>query len=296
MACYKPIVAWKPLEGGALHFSEKKGCREINIACGQCIGCRIAKRDAWAFRCYAESKLHSRNAFVTFTYDDAHLPQYGSLQYRDIQLLHKRMRQKFGPFRFFVCGEYGDKADRPHYHALYFGLSFPDAVKSNSMYAKCDLFQSEMLSDCWGKGQVSIGEVTYESARYCAVYTTKKVSGDLAESHYSRVSPVTGEIYQLEPEFARMSLKPGIGYDWLIKYAPEVLTWGGCHVNNRIQSIPTFFKDKLELLHDDDFQAMKMRLESKVDYSNNSPSRLAVREECAIAKQRFNSERNPNAL
>ncbi|AXH76603.1 MAG: replication initiator protein [Microviridae sp.] len=297
MACYKPIVAWKPLEGGALHFSEKKGCREIKIPCGQCIGCRISKRDAWAFRCYAESKLHKDNCFVTLTYDPEFMPQYGSLNYRDIQLFHKKLRQKLGPFRFFVCGEYGEQFSRPHYHGLYFGLSFPDAVKSNSVQSKYDIYKSEILSELWGKGFCSIGQVTYESARYCAVYTTKKVTGELAESHYSRVVPETGEIVQIEPEFGRMSLKPGIGHDWLVKYAPELLTHGAVHVYNRKAPIPRFFMDKLALLHEDDFNAMKLRLESKVDYDNNSPSRLAVREECAIGKQRFNSDRRgPSAL
>jgi len=296
MPCFAPIVAWKPLDGGAIHFSEKKNCREINIPCGQCIGCRCARRDAWAFRCYAESKLHERNAFVTLTYDDASLPRFGSLQYSDIQLFHKRMREKLGPFRFFLCGEYGENTSRAHYHALYFGLSFPDAIKSNSLYSKHDIYTSEILSGLWGKGNCSIGEVTFESARYCAVYTTKKVTGDRADDHYARVCPVTGEIGKIEPEFGRMSLKPGIGYNWLVKYAPEVLTHGAVHVGSRKQAIPRFYMDKLAALNEDDFQSMKLRLEAAVNYENNTRDRLEVRAEVAAAKQRFNKERNPDAL
>jgi len=33
----------------------------------------------------------------------------------------------------------------------------------------------------------------------------------------------TGEISELEPEFCHMSLKPGIGHDWLRLYWPEVI-------------------------------------------------------------------------
>ena len=193
MPCYRPVTAFKPLEGGPIFFSEKKNCVEIKISCGQCIGCRIRKREEWAVRIYAESKMHKRNSFVTFTYDEEHVPDDYSLKYRDMQMLHKRMRKKWGPFRFFCAGEYGDQFGRPHYHAIYFGLDFDDKLKSNSVYAGTDVYESEELNGCWGKGRCVIGEVTYESSRYCAVYTTKRISGDLADSHYLRVSPITGE-------------------------------------------------------------------------------------------------------
>lgn len=134
MSCYRPITAFKPADGGPVLFVERKDTREIKIRCGQCIGCRIDKRDAWAVRCYAESKMHKANTFVTFTYDDDHLP-VGGLKYRDFQLMLKRLREKLGPFRFFMCGEYGEQFRRPHYHALFFGLDFPDKLKCNSVYS-----------------------------------------------------------------------------------------------------------------------------------------------------------------
>ncbi|AXH78180.1 MAG: replication initiator protein [Microviridae sp.] len=297
MPCYRPLTAFKPLEGGSVVFHEIKGCREIKLPCGQCIGCRISKRDAWAFRCYAESKFHAENSFVTLTYDDENLPSDCGLHYSHIQLFHKRLRQRLGSFRFFVCGEYGDDTKRPHYHGLYFGLSFPDAVKCNSLYSQSDIYTSEILSKLWGKGFCSIGAVTFESARYCAVYTTKKVNGDLAEARYSRVIAETGEIVQVAPEFGRMSLKPGIGYDWLVKYAPEVLTHGGVFIGNRKQAVPRYYMDKLALLSEDEFNALKLRLESQVDYDNNTRTRLEVRERVAHGKSRFNAERiNRNAL
>ena len=213
MPCYKPITAWKPLEGGAIQFSEKKNSREIQIACGQCIGCRIQKRESWAVRCYAESKLHKHNQFVTLTYDDDHLPKDGSLDYRHWQLFAHRLRKSLGPFRFFVCGEYGETTIRPHYHALLFGLDIPDLVKCNSVYASSDIYKSETIDKLWRLGGCRIGTVTYESARYCAVYTTKKVGGDLAKERYSRVDMSTGETWMVKPEFARMSLKQGIGLE-----------------------------------------------------------------------------------
>lgn len=295
MTCYSPITAFKPADGGAISFREVVGSREVNIACGQCIGCRIAKRDSWAFRCYAESRMYRENSFVTLTYDNDNIPTHGSLNYSDVQSFHHRLRKRLGPFRFFVVGEYGEQTLRPHYHALYFGLSFPDAVKSNSVYSKHDVFESKLLSDCWGKGQCSIGSVTYESARYCAVYTTKKITGDLAELHYSRLIKETGELVQVDPEFARMSLKPGIGASWFDKYYPEVLAHKGVHVNNRKQKIPSYFMSRLEVMQNDDYEALKLDLMSKVDLDNCTRERLEVREICAKAKSKLYSEKS-NAL
>lgn len=295
MACYKPVTAWKPLEGGVILFSEKKGCREIQIACGQCIGCRIRKREEWAVRIFAESKMHEKNVFCTFTYNDDHVPDDYSLHYRHMQLLHYRMRQKYGAFRFFTVGEYGDEKFRPHYHSIYFGLDFDDKRKSNSLYSRFDLYESESLNECWGKGKVAIGEVTYESSRYCAVYTTKRIGGDLAESHYLRVSPVTGEYVNVQPEFAKMSLKPGIGQAWLEKYYKDVYVSGadGVVVNGSKKPIPKFFDKKLEdiapiLLEDFKHKKFKEAMRHPEEFTR---ARLEVKEKCAKAREKFNTEK-----
>jgi len=300
MPCYKPIKAWKPLEGGAILFSEKKNCREIAIKCGQCIGCRIAKREAWAIRCYAESKMHSVSHFATITYDDLHLPADQSLDYKHIQLFNRYIRRKLGEFRFFVCGEYGDKTKRPHYHALWFGLDIPDLVKCNSVYSRHDIYESETINRLWGKGGVRIGSVTYESARYCAVYTTKKVSGDLAAQEYGRVNVETGETWQVQPEFARMSLKPGLGLEWLRLYWKDIFVSGadGVPINGSVKPIPRYFMDKLEDIDDDVLQEFKLKQLSKIKPEECSYERLVVRETVAKSRESFNKERkgNHNAL
>lgn len=295
MACNKPITAWKPLEGGAIHFSEKKNCKEIKIPCGLCTACRIRKREEWAVRIYAESKMHKRNVFCTFTYDEEHVPHDYSLDYRHMQLLHKKMREKFGPFRFFTCGEYGDEKARPHYHSIYFGLDFADKLKCNSVFSHFDLYESRDLSSLWGKGKVTIGEVSYESSRYCAVYTTKRMGGDIADAHYCRVSPITGEFVNVTPEFARMSLKPGLGYTWLEKYYKDLYVSGAdaMIVNGARKPIPKFFDKKLEeiapiVLEDYKFKKYQEAMQHPEEFSR---ARLEVKEKCAIAREKFNKER-----
>lgn len=293
MPCYKPITAFKPLEGGAVVFSEKKGCREIQIPCGQCIGCRIKRQNAWAVRAMCEAQLHVENWFPTFTYADENLPMYGSLNYRDMQLALQRMRRRFGSFRYFVAGEYGDSFGRCHWHALMFGLHLPD-LDVVKMVGGQPIYKSKLLEEAWGKGNVYLGLVTPQSARYCATYTVKKINGDRAEDHYTRVISETGEIVKLAPEMARMSLNPGLGAAWLDKYWPEVVTHDGVYFDGRKNPVPRFFDKRLRAFDDD---ALVASIESVLDSrraeaakagaADLTRERLAVREQCAIARVKF---------
>ena len=140
MPCFHPITAYrlagqktKDGQRNAITFDPSKAIpfSEFKIPCGQCIGCRLSKSREWAARCVVEAKSHKNNMFLTLTYDDAHLPEDGSLHYEHFQLFMKRMRKyfmsRFGQqLRFFMCGEYGDKLGRPHYHAIIFGVTFVD--------------------------------------------------------------------------------------------------------------------------------------------------------------------------
>lgn len=297
MPCFKPVTAFQPLEGGSLCFSEKKGCREIQIPCGQCIGCRLRKQNAWAVRCMAEAQMHDENWFVTWTYADEHMPLHGSLDYRDMQLTNKKLRHDLGKFRFFVAGEYGDSFGRCHWHSLMFGLRLPDLEVVKTVGDQ-PIYKSKRLEDAWGRGHVFLGLVTPQSARYCASYTLKKVNGDLAEERYTRVIAETGEIVKVAPEMARMSLRPGIGAAWLEKYWPEVVAHDGVCMNGRVNPMPRYFDKRLRMFDDD---ALVASIESELDSKraegvaraadNLTRERLAVREQCAVARVKFYAER-----
>lgn len=301
MTCYRPVTAFKPLDGGALLFHEAKNCREIKIKCGGCIGCRIEKREEWALRCYLESKMHSVNSFLTLTYDDDHYPMYGSLNYRHWQLFAKKLRHKIGPFRFYVVGEYGEKLERPHWHALLFGVDFGDKRKCNSLRSSCDLYTSEVVGKLWGQGFHTIGSVTLSSARYCAAYSMKKITGPLAEAHYMRVDLLTGEVCVVEPEMARMSLKPGIGYTWFEKYWKDI--WytenDAVIVAGRKCRIPKYFRGVADRVDDiprtfmDDVE-FRDYIRADLNSAHSTADRLAVREHCEMARIAFNKERYNN--
>lgn len=245
-----------------------------------------------------ESKMHESNSFVTFTYSDEYLPPDGSLNYRHFQLFLKRLRAKLWkakrpPFRFFVVGEYGDSFGRPHFHALLFGYWPPDAEPANGMRSRHPLWKSAELSSCWGQGYVSVGAVTPETARYCAAYVLKRFTGPGAAEHYERVHPVTGEIIQLTPEFARMSLRPGIGATWFEKYHPEVYVHDGVHLADKKVRIPKYFDKLGDLVAPMDSECSKVRRQevAQVHYLDNTRERLQVREQVAHAAQKFNRER-----
>lgn len=187
--------------------------------CGQCMPCRVNKRRIWSHRIMLEAMQHSDNAFVTLTYDPEKLPvtkdQLPTLVPKDLQDWLKRFRKAIEPqrIRYFAVGEYGDETHRPHYHLAVFG--YPTCRFGNSIYSKRRLNccpQCDAIRDTWGKGQVMLGTLEDNSAQYIAGYVTKKMTSK--------------DDFRLNgrfPEFARMSLRPGIGADAMHEIASALM-------------------------------------------------------------------------
>ncbi|AXH74125.1 MAG: replication initiator protein [Microviridae sp.] len=192
MPCFKPLDAWRDPSNpsGKLIFSyNAKRCGspapDLKVPCGQCVGCRLERSRQWAIRCVHEASLHKKNCFITLTYNDEHLPENSSLDYRVFQLFMKRLRKKYGDnIRFYMCGEYGENFGRPHFHACLFNHDFSDK-KLWKTVNKMPLFRSAELEELWPFGFSSIGSVTFESAAYVARYIMKKITGEAAEKHYT---------------------------------------------------------------------------------------------------------------
>lgn len=233
----KPIIAEHQPRGDVVGA--------LQLRCGQCIACRLEKSRQWAVRCMHEASLYRASSFVTLTYDDEHLESL-SLNYRDFQLFNKRARRKLGPFRFFMCGEYGEKGWRPHFHTAMFGVHFGDRYPWRKSPSGHPLYRSQTLEALWPNGGCEIGDVTFESAAYIARYVTKKVTGDAAQEHYCRVDDRTGEIVQLEPEFTQMSRRPGIGRPWFDRYKTEVFPRDSVVVRGKIVRPPRFYSEILK--------------------------------------------------
>lgn len=250
MKCFHPLTAFQ-LSNGSISFHQSGGVdRFLTLRCGQCIGCRVERSRQWAVRCMHESQMHKDNYFVTLTYDDENLPHDLSLNHVHFQKFMKRVRKKFGPVRFFMCGEYGEENARPHYHACIFGLRLSDLKYWRTSDSGSPCYRSPALEICWRFGSSEVGQVTFESAAYVARYSLKKVTGSGADEHYQSVNVHTGELYQRDPEYARMSLKPGIGFTWFEKYGREVFPRDRVVVNGREVKPPRYY---FELLQREDY-------------------------------------------
>ncbi len=217
------------------------------VACGQCVGCRLERSRQWANRLLMELEYHDSAYFVTLTYDDDHVPlaPYSdpdtgeaffamSLMKRDFQLFMKRLRFSFSDdsIRFFASGEYGPSTLRPHYHAIIFGLHLPDLVVSGASPLGDRYYTSASLQRVWSSpprdrlnrpaGQASL------SSREIAALSTP--------TGFITIAPVTWEScaytaryimkklngkeadyytsFNIEPPFSLMSRRPGIARQW----------------------------------------------------------------------------------
>lgn len=131
-----------------------------------------------------------------------------------------------------------------------------------------------------------IGQLNYQSAAYTARYIMKKKGGELAKTHYTRIDPSTGEIYVLRPEFSVMSRRPGIGAEWYEKYKADVFPSDFLVHEGKKISVPRYYLNKLEQEASDVHKKVKLKRKSAIrkHRANNTPERLAVREEVKLSK------------
>ncbi len=301
MACYTPLKVHR-LDDGTISFKARMFEGDaLNLACGQCIGCRIARSKMWAIRCMHEASLYENNCFLTLTYDDQHIPIDGSLDYGHYQGFMKRLRKRFTgkKIRFYMCGEYGDLNLRPHYHAIIFNHDFEDKTLFFTSPTKHKVYRSEVLEDLWKFGQSSIGTVTEQSAGYVARYVVKKIigrgqdinpkTGKRFDSIYERINPETGEIYNVPKEFTRMSLKPGIAQGWFDKYYNDVYPLDAItSPGGQRQNPPRYYDTKYEEINPYQFEAIKQEriIQALKNHKESTPERLAVKKEILEAKNK----------
>jgi len=230
-----------------------------------------------------EKQMHEDSCMVTLTYDDDHLPDHGSLSLEDMTLFLKRLRKR-SRFRYFYCGEYGEERKRPHYHALLFGIDFPDKVRCGTTKSGAEAWTSPELAAIWKGGSVQVGTITFESAAYVARYCVKKVTGSQAKTEYERVDPRTGEIVSVRPEFANMSRRPGIGARWIEKFHSEVYPSDEVIVRGYAAKPPRYYDAYLKSVDADASEAVRRERSKARSYEHETADRLSVRAVCAEAK------------
>lgn len=116
---------------------------------------------------------HKQNMFLTLTYSDDYLP--AAHQDRHFVLFMKRLRKYFSPnkVKFFSVAEYGEEGNRSHWHSIIFGCNFSDLMLWE-VHEDYNLYISQTLTDMWGMGHCTVGEVNAKSISYLLKYMTKE--------------------------------------------------------------------------------------------------------------------------
>lgn len=165
-----------------------------------------------------EVQKHEASFFVTLTYSEEHLPCDGSVSVRHAQLYLKRLRSMCHPrkVRYYVVGEYGDRTKRPHYHLALFGL-----------------LSEKEIRDSWSYGHVHVGTLTQQSSAYLVSYVVKALT-----------KKADARLGCRAPEFARMSLKPGIGAGAMEDFGKALTSKGGAKYVAVEGDVPTVIRSE----------------------------------------------------
>lgn len=283
MSCTNPFTLYlnrEAMHGEKVKFPKNRsdeahlltlGYKSVEVPCGNCLACKYDYSKQWSLRNLKELE-HSRSGyFITLTYSDSFLTfsekhNIATLVPFELSDFIKKYRtfqkSKYNNdnIRFFACGEYGDHTFRPHYHVLLYNAVIPDLEFFTSSHGN-SYYLSREMQRIWKHGNIIIGDITVESASYVAGYCTKKVEG------------YDSKLYQeldVQPEFLRMSRRPGIGYldnDTVLSLYEHDEIFG----KNGVRMKPPRYYDKiLEKLNPDLLEDVKdFRLEKMFNYRRN---------------------------
>jgi len=172
--------------------------------------------------------------FLTLTYSPENIPENNSLKKHDLQLFVKRLRKNLESepdrvkIKYFACGEYGDQTQRPHYHAIIFGMGLQK--------------EDQMIVDTsWSLGHTHFGTVTPDSIRYVAQYIDKKLSGEQEVLEYEN----TGR----QNTFRLLS--QGLGKRFCQDNEQQLKEQKSITLNGVPMSIPRYYIKKLDLPMED---------------------------------------------
>lgn len=225
----------------------------LYLPCGKCLGCQSKKTNEWALRCTHEAAQYDKNCFITLTYSDEYLPANGGLDHSDFQKFMKRLRKHFTgtKIRYFMCGEYGSLKERPHFHAIIFGIDFEDMeLLHTNQKGNILNYTSKTLSKLWPFGFHTIGPVHYGTVKYVAKYSMKRLEENGIDLNGRR------------PEYRRMS--QGIGSEYAKTYRRDIEIHDNIMINGHKNPVPKYYEKflcpvKLQLMKDNRIKLMAKR-------------------------------------
>lgn len=231
----------------------------IYVRCGNCTACRKEYQNQWKIRAELEMKAHDDNLWVALTYDPVHLSlqnleyeqdvkfshlgrlgRFNSLEKQELKLFWKRFRKAVSPIkiRYMQCGEYGDKFNRPHYHAIIFGLSPEHDIFKGLKYDKRRKGFVGYLP-MWPFGEFWLSEkpANIKNAEYLAKYIHKKHKGKTAQRYYDEQN--------INPEFFSVSNRPGIGADKIDEFTRYYETHPYYMSNGHKLGLPRYMVERI---------------------------------------------------
>lgn len=213
-----------------LYLKPTKKRKSVTVPCGQCLHCRIDKRDRLVTAILLEHQAATIGQFWTLTVNDDNLHSFTE---------PKRVRHIFKMFckslrraerkhhalqlRFFGVLEYGGLLGRPHIHTLVWNNSY-NALPEEPYLP--DLPRLRHQTKHWQYGHIDCCPFNLKSARYVAKYVTKFNEMDGEET-----SPTPLTFYPRKPTLGSTGLHlhmqriaKGPTKKWLQK--PEVIIDG----------------------------------------------------------------------
>lgn len=225
------------------------------MPCSRCAGCLKYRSLGWAVR--AQHELLARTdrrggapnaSFVTLTYSDAHLPEYGYTQRSDFSEFIKDTREAVPEadaegLVWLGCAEYGGKTFRPHYHAIMYGVRWDSDRRYISSGPHGPLYSDDLLEEVWGRGHVMVQDINGLGAvaRYVAGYTMKNVGYDdwsVNNSHWEDSSDGTRRVRTPPDPEILVSTQPGVGLSWLRRNFEAVYPADEVHLDGGVSRPP----------------------------------------------------------
>ncbi len=234
MLCSKP---WKPIGGSEL-------------PCGKCQACRLNKRNIWTTRLLLEQMVHDKSAWITLTYNDKNLPKDEKINKYDVRAWLKALRKAYHPqkIRYYICGEYGDNNNRPHYHAVIYGIGFDyqglaridDISKRDNGDYKYPNRVRVMDPDVvkmlriWKKGNIHFEKPNDRLMSYACEHITKEVN---KERHFHSMSQGIGR-NAMHAISSWLSTEEGIRYYQEAGDVPAIV-----RVNKKLRPIGKYLRN-----------------------------------------------------
>lgn len=148
-----------------------------------------------------------------------------------------------------MCGEYGSKRGRPHFHALLFGVDFHEDRFKLALNGSHDLYGSPTLNNLWPHGFSYFGSVNFASASYVAGYAAKKLRRAEHENENTWIDAhldengelVPGQFESFQQEYIQASRRPGLGGEWIENNWPEIYPRDEVAIEGKIYRPPAYY-------------------------------------------------------